>query len=178
MINAPEDFYKEAQAYAMRFDDFAAHQHRLQGHIVPDHICYKCGATESFEKELALLTENGVNTLRDMSIISGRRIAYVELTRWVDTLMGPIHYLELQEQKPDGSQKEGFAHIEAYPVDMNYDALIEMLRQGGEEVTEKVRPHHTTHEVNLGGDFFFVCTREPLIDKIEREKKAKAGGGQ
>lgn len=170
MIATTFDFYKAAQAYAVRFDDLAAHTLKLHGQITPDHICYKCGTHESFERMLRLFEPEAV---RDVSIISGRTIAYIELTRWVESLMGPIHYLELADQKPDGSQQEGFDHIESYPEDMRYEDLIALLEAAGQNVTEKVRPHHTTHEIKVADDFSFVCTREPLIDKINREKSVK-----
>ncbi len=110
-IETAADFYDAVRASVALFDQFG-HKHLLYGHIEPDHICYRCGSHESYERIKALFPPAA-----DESLISGRMIAYFHLSRWVDTMLGPINYLELQDQKPDHSQVEGFNHIEAYPID-------------------------------------------------------------
>lgn len=162
-MNSIEEFYAEAVRYAALFDSFAA-KHALQGRVLPDHICYKCESTESFEQMRKLC--EGASAYIYQSIISKRRIAIIRLSKSIQTSLGPIDFLELSDQKPDGSQHEGFDHIEAYPVGWSYEDMIAAFEQN--ETVEKVeRPHHTTHDIDIGDGFLFRCTRGLLVEKIK-----------
>lgn len=100
------------------------------------------------------------------SIISGRRIAVIRFKESVQTSVGPIYFLELSDQKSNFSQKEGFDHIEAYPVGWSYADMVSELRET-EHVAEVIRPHHSTHDIDIGNGFLFRCTQGPLIEKIK-----------
>ncbi len=107
MIKTLEEFYTEAEKSTRSFDNFA-HKHSLQGKTGADHICYKCDSKESFDNIRALLEFESEYVYQ--SIISKRRIAYIKLKSGISTALGEINFLELSDQKPDGSQKNGFDH--------------------------------------------------------------------
>lgn len=161
------DFYTAAQSSLSAAEDFAR-KHALVGRIVADHICYKCSSSQSFEERRAALEHE--SEYIHQSIISGRRIAYIKFKKLVESLLGPVHFLELSDQKPDGSQVEGFDHVEVYPTAFSYDEFVLKLEQAGERVQKIVRPHHTTHDVELWNGFVFRLCSEPLIEKIKRDE--------
>lgn len=165
-IKHPEDFYAGAAPFVKLFDVFAE-KHRLGGRAKADHICYKCDSSKAFE-HLRALFEQEPSCLYQ-SLIAGRRIAIIRLPHPIETVLGPINWLELSDQKPDGSQTNRYDHIEAYPTGMTYDAMVQELERT-EEVIKADRPHHPTHDISLGSSFLFRCTHEPLIEKIKREE--------
>jgi hypothetical protein len=103
------------------------------------------------------------------SIISQRRIAYIRFKTPLPTSLGNIWYLELSDQKPDGSQREGFDHIEVYPTRDAYVDMVEKLKTI-ETVVHVERPHHTTDDVDMGNGFLFRCSPGPLIEKIKADE--------
>ncbi len=161
-----QDFYNEAQNLVTAFDAFSA-KHSLVGRALPDHICYKCESAASFEEVRGML-ENESDYIFQ-SIISGRRIAIVRLKQGIETTLGMINFLELADQKMDGSQSDGFDHIEVYPVGRTYEEMVREFELS-ETVIKVERPHHTTHDIALEGGFLFRCTQEPLIEKIRRSE--------
>ena len=165
MIKTLEEFYTEAEKSTRSFDDFA-NKHDLQGKTKADHICYKCDSAQSFERIWALL--ESASEYIYQSIISQRRIAYIKLKKGISTALGEIRFLELSDQKPDGSQKNGFDHIEVFPTTLTYGEMVKILEQS-ETVVKVERPHHTTHDVDIGNGFIFRCTHGPLIEKIKTE---------
>lgn len=100
------------------------------------------------------------------SIISNRKIAIVRFEEGISTTLGMINYLELSDQKPDNSQKEGFDHIEAYPKEWSYEDMVHQFEKT-ETAIKVERPHHTTHDIDIGEGFLFRCTQGPLIEKIK-----------
>lgn len=158
-----DDFYAESEKYIKLFDAFVA-KHDLAGRIGVDHICYKCESKESFEK-IRFMFEDASKYMYQ-SIISKRRIAIIRFARGIESTAGTIQYMELSDQKPDNSQTDGFDHVEAYAVGRTYDDMVKEF-----EATEKVikveRPHHTTHDIDMGEGFLFRCTQGLLIDKIK-----------
>ena len=130
-----------------------------------DHFCYKCATTEEFEHLRSLFEFESRFVFQ--SIISERRIAYIELSRPLETPFGPLKYLELSDQRKDGSQKGGFDHIELYPTKVSYDELVETFEKRGVKATKVVRPHHTTYDISLEGGFLIRLEKEALIDKIK-----------
>ena len=158
-----EEFYSDAEKYIPAFDAFAT-KHSFVGVTKPDHICYKCGSKESFERMRAMLESESVYLFQ--SIISERRISIIKFKKGITTALGTIHFLELSDQKPDGSQQDGFDHIEVYPTGITYEEMIAQL-EASEKVLKMERPHHTTHDVELEGGFIFRCTRGLLIEKIK-----------
>lgn len=166
MTTSIEQFYNESEASVKVFNAFV-NKHNLTGRMVPDHICYKCDSRESFEVIRKIFETESAYMFQ--SIISNRPIAYIKLKMPIQTVLGDIWFLELSDQKPDGSQTEGFDHIEVYPTTFSYDDMIKELEKT-ETVVMIERPHHTTHDVELENGFVFRCTREPLIDKIKRDE--------
>jgi predicted metalloenzyme YecM len=158
-----EEFYSSSKKFIELFDTFAA-KHNLNGKVQADHICYKCESEESFE-DLRRMFETASEYIYQ-SIISNRRIAIIRFKQGIETSLGTINFLELSDQKPNNSQLEGFDHIEAYAVERSYEDMVKEF-----EVSEKVvkveRPHHTTHDIDIGGGFLFRCTKGPLIEKIK-----------
>lgn len=163
-----EEFYREAENIVRCFDAFVA-THALAGKAGADHICYKCGSTESFESLRAMF--EGESEYVFQSVISKRRIAIIRLKRGIETSLGTIVFLELSDQKPDGSQSDGFDHVEAYAVGRSYDDMVADLA-ASVEVVKIERPHHVTHDVDMGSGFTFRCTQGPLIDKIRDAEMA------
>ena len=160
------EFYEGSKKFIELFDAFAK-KHELLGKAQADHICYKCDSKESFEQMRALF--EGESDYAYQSIISKRRIAIIRLKVGIETALGTIFFVELSDQKPDNSQEDKFDHIEAYPVGWSYDDMVKIF-----EVSEKVvkveRPHHTTHDIDIGEGFLFRCTHGPLIEKIKTEE--------
>ena len=104
------------------------------------------------------------------SIIAGRRIALVGLSRPLATKLGDIRFLELSDQKPDGSQTSGFDHIELFPTSGTLEALVEAFAATGISFEKTVRPHHTTYDLAIGDGFKVRLEAEPLVDKIKNEE--------
>lgn len=161
------DFYAAAARCAKEIDAFAQ-LHGLMGKVQGDHLCYKCDSKLSFEARREALEPE--TEYLHQTYISGRRIAYLKLKRPVETAIGPIRFLELSDQKPDGSQKDEFDHVELYPLVGTYDELVRTLERGGEKVIKVERPHHTTHDIELGSGFLIRLCAEPLVQKIKREE--------
>ena len=165
-MNTIEQFYSEAGHKIPAFDAFTK-KHALTQRTRADHICYKCGSCKSFERLRGMLEEHSAYLYQ--SVISQRRIAYIKFKQPIKTALGPIIYLELSDQKPDGSQIEGFDHIEVYPTSISYEELVGEL-SATEKVVHIERPHHTTDDIELPNGFTFRCTAGPLIEKITREE--------
>lgn len=163
MVETISQFYSDAQMY-VGFVDVFAKKHSLYQRVEADHLCYKCDSKESFERMRSLFEHESVYIYQ--SIISNRRIAYIRLAQGIETSLGTVVYLELCDQKPDGSQKEGFDHIEVFPLTIGYTQMVALL-QKTETVIHVERPHHTTDDVEIGGGFLFRCTQGPLIGKIK-----------
>lgn len=158
-------FLMNAMAYAGLLGRFATSR-QLMDYARADHICYKCASPESFEEMRR--TFESMSAWVYQAIIANRRIAYIKLKAPIDTSLGPIWYLELSDQKPNGSQEEGFDHIEVYPTDVSYNELVERLNKT-DKVVKVERPHHTTHDIDIGG-FLLRLSQEPLVEKIKREE--------
>lgn len=166
MVFTLHDFHADSAECVRQFNAFAA-KHSLSGYALPDHICYKCGSAESFERVRKLFESESEYIFQ--SIISARRISYIKFKKPLVSGLGPIAFLELSDQKPDGSQGDGFDHIEVYPVAMPYEDFVRRF-ENAERVIKVERPHHATYDIEIGGGFIFRCTREPLIEKIKRSE--------
>ena len=169
-MESVDDFYNGSQDIVKVFDDFSA-THHLTDKGKADHICYKCSSSESFENIRRMFEPKSRARWVYQSIIAGRRIALIRLVRPIETELGEVDVLELSDQKPDGSQSEGFDHIEVYPVYVSYDRLVSYLRERKLEVKEIVRPHHTTHDILIGRGYLLRLTREGLIEKVTGEMR-------
>lgn len=133
-----------------------------------DHICYKCSSSEEFETLRAIFEHESQFVYQ--SIISKRRIAVIKFLQPLNSSLGDIWHLELSDQKPDGSQTSGFDHIEIYPTAGSMDALAEALASQGVVMEKIVRPHHTTYDIFIEGEFKVRIEPEKLLLKIQREE--------
>lgn len=159
-----DQFFTDSKNFIESFDNFCT-KHYLKDIVKADHICYKCASQEEFEKMRKMFEDN--SNFIYQSIISKRRIAYIGFKNGIETSIGIINYLELSDQKPDGSQKSEFDHIEIYPTSISYIQLVQKFEDGGVMIIKKERPHHTTHDMDIGNGFLIRLTHEPLIEKIK-----------
>lgn len=145
-------------------------KHFLRDWAAADHICYKCplGQYDFFR---TLLEDKNVGLYSFQEWISGRRITYIKLCAPIALGTFGVHFVELSEAKSAERDEFGFHHMEIYPAPpaKDYNELCDMLRNGGETLVFKERPHHPTHDITLEKGFIIRLTREPLIRKIIRE---------
>ena len=167
MIFTIDEFHRGAQGIVATFNTFAQ-ANGLQGKAKADHICYKCVSHATFERLRTMFESSSAFVYQ--SLISQRRIAYVKLTIPIETDLGPIYFVELSDQKPDNSQSNAFDHVEIFPSDGDYEALIEDLSDQGVELMKVERPHHTSYDIALPNGFEIKVAIEPLVQKITREE--------
>jgi hypothetical protein len=108
------------------------------------------------------------------SVISGREISVLEFSTPIFAFGKEVRVLELSDQKPDGSQKEGFDHIEILPI-------IETthIDEAGKEHTHVLKGIGGRIVVappdllmNKDGARYRVkIATMPLIERIERERR-------
>ncbi len=161
------EFYRKALLPLVPLDHFFG-KHQLVGIVHVDHIGYKCASADEFESMRRMLEPESVFMYQ--SVISHRRIAIIKLKIGFRTALGACTYLELSDQKPDMSQESVFDHAEIYPIAGGEDALVLLLTQKGITLHKVVKPHHTTHNVDMGAKFVLKLCAEPLIEKIKREE--------
>lgn len=166
MIDSLNTFYERSAPMIAALDEWAA---RMSPEATADHLCFKCADAAEFERMRALF-ERGGSSFVFQSPIAGRRIAVIGLTRPVPTTLGDIRFLELSDQKPDGSQTSGFDHMEIVPTAGTIGELAAALEQRGTVFAKTVRPHHTTFDAPLPGGFKIRLEEEPLVAKIARDE--------
>jgi predicted metalloenzyme YecM len=159
------NFFAASVPFVQTFDAWSA---RMTPDATADHICYKCSSTEEFEQIRKLF--ESASTFIYQSIISNRRIAIIKFLEPIQTSLGPIWFLELSDQKLDGSQKSEFDHIEIYPNTGTMDELAASLESKGQAFEKIIRPHHTTHDTFIEGSFKVRLEPDVLIGKIKREE--------
>ncbi|XKT75337.1 MAG: VOC family protein [Patescibacteria group bacterium UBA2103] len=162
-----EHFYKDAEELISVFDAFVE-QSNVKDMALPDHICFKCGDTETFENIRSLLEKDAA--FLHQANISGRRIAMVKLTKPFVTSLGEITVLELSDQKQNNSQTTTFDHIEIYPKDISFDVLVKKIEASGAPLRKVERPHHTTYDIQIGDTYNVKLTEEPIFEKIKRDE--------
>lgn len=167
MLKKTEDLEEKTQLYIEELNDFCK-QYDLLGKVKVDHIGLKCSSKELYEQQRAMFEFSSLFLYQ--SIISNRRIAVIGLTTCLATTVGPLRYLELSDQKPDGSQKDSFDHIEIVPTSISYDQLVNHLTKKGVNLKEVIKPHHSTFDVVLSSGFVIKLSRGILLDKIKREE--------
>ncbi len=152
-----------------RFNFFIA-AHNLSSLVLADHISLKCESSEFYEKMRAHFESEKYGKYMHQSIISGRRISIIKLQQPLHTLVHAIQFLELSDQKPDGSQKRSFDHVEYFPVIRStYESFATRLAQTTNG-RDKGRAHHRTFDVDIGEGLEARLEREPLIEKIKRDE--------
>lgn len=157
-----ERFFEMAQSSVVSFDAWVD---RYAPVAKADHICYKCSSGAEFERLRALFERS--STFIYQSIISNRRITIVKFTQPIPTKLGNIWFLELSDQKPDNSQASGFDHIEIYPITGSMDDFASTLIAQGVTFEKVIRPHHTTYDTFIDGNFKVRLEPEALVDKIK-----------
>lgn len=162
-----QKFFKATAPVIVAFNTFV-NDTGLADRAAADHICYKCASTDSFKTIRAMF--EGESAFIYQSIISKRRIAIVRFNRTLETALGPINVLELSDQKPDGSQSEGFDHVEIYPTQGSTDDLVAYLRSQDVVIETVSRPHHTTHDLVLENGFKVRVEDGPLLEKIKTDE--------
>lgn len=166
MIKTIEDFVTGIKPYVDKINVFAQ-KHSLFDAAKLDHFGYKCASKESFEQMREMFEQNSQFVYQ--SIISARRIAYIKLKEPISTKLGNILFIELQDQKPDGSQKEKYDHVEVYATDILYEEMVKKISEV-DTIVEVKRLHHSTHNIDLGDGFTFSCTHGSLLDKIKESE--------
>ncbi len=166
MSSALESFFSSAQPL-IRDIELLAQTYHLTDTVCIDHIGYDCGSRAEFESVRTMFESESEFIYQ--SIISSRPIAIIKFKTPITTKLGPLFYLELCDQKPTGTQVSGFDHVELAPIHGSYDELIQALRAAQCPIEQKVRPHHTTHDLSVPhGKVRFEP--ELLITKIKREE--------
>lgn len=140
----------------------------LIGKISVDHIGLKCSSIELYETERKLFEFDSRFVYQ--SIISKRRISIIGLMNGLPTIVGNLNFLELSDQKPDGTQKDVVDHLEIIPTAISYDELVSIITEKGYTLKETIKPHHSTYDVILPSGFVVKISREMLIDKIKRDE--------
>lgn len=161
MFASTAAFFVASQPFVATFNDWAG---KMSPAATADHLCYHCSSAAEFAHIRQLFESESGYIFQ--SIISKRRIAIVKFARPLATVLGDIWFLELSDQKPDGSQTSRFDHIEIYPRSGSMDQLVAELESRGCGFTKVVRPHHTTYDACIDGKFKVRLEPEALIGKI------------
>lgn len=167
MLQNTSDLKILVNKYLEEFNSFCE-QNELVGKVAADHVGLKCSTKAKYEFQRELFEVD--SRFLYQSIISKRRISIIGLNEGLETVVGPLNYLELSDQKSDGSQIDLIDHLEIVPITISYEGLLEIIKNNGIEVKEIIRPHHTTHDVVLPSGFIVRLSHEMLIDKIKREE--------
>jgi predicted metalloenzyme YecM len=167
MLNNVADLEIVSKDKIEEFNAFCAHC-ELVGKVHADHIGLKASSADVYEKQRRLF-EFGARFVYQ-SIISKRRISVIGLASGLPTAVGTLNFLELSDQKPEGTQKDSIDHLEIIPVTISYEDLVSVIGKSGYMVKETVKPHHTTYDVILSSGFIVKLSREMLIDKIKKEE--------
>lgn len=167
MLESSADLGKAATSYLEEFNAFCQNNDLL-GKVQTDHLGLKCSSKEKYEFQRSLFEES--SRFIYQSIISKRRISIIGLQVGLETIAGSLDYLELSDQKPDGSQTDNIDHMEIVPTEWSYEELVHHLQEKGVNMKEIVRPHHTTHDIIMSSGFIVRLSPELLINKIKREE--------
>lgn len=160
-------FFEDAEPFLNLFYTFSK-KIELKDKATADHICYKCDSMKEFESLRGMLEPESAYIYQ--SYIAGRRIAVIRLKAPFPSYLGDISFLELSDQKPDGSQISGFDHIEIFPAEGTIESLLAHLGDRNIKPHIVERPHHTTWDFPIHGTFKLRIEPEALIEKIKREE--------
>lgn len=160
-------FFLSAQEKITEVNIFAD-QYSLGELFQGDHLGYDCSSPEEFE-EIRKYFEIHCQYLYQ-SIIADRLIALIRLTDPFSTSFGPIHFLELADQKKDLSQKSGFEHIEVCVKEKSLEEVLQILEQKGIPFQRAEKPHRVTWNRRISSDFILKIEPNFLLEKIKREE--------
>ncbi len=158
-----EHFYTQAEERLNSFNDFIK-SNAIEEKIFPDHFGYRCSTNEEFINLRAFFEFEASFVYQ--SIIAKRRIALIKLKIPLATLAGPLMYLELSDQKLDGSQKSGFDHVEFFSRTKDIQTLLTLFESKKYLFTKIERPHHITFDCRLADGLVVRIEEEALIQKI------------
>ena len=169
MIKNSAELVEIVKPYLEEFDTFCK-AYNLLGKVKADHLGLTCSSKEVYELQRSYF--EFTSRFIYQSIISKRRISIIGLTEGLVTSVGPLNYLELSDQKPDGSQRDIVDHLEVVPVGLSYQELVDDLKTKGVALKDTIKPHHSTYDVILSSGFIVKLSREMLVDKIKRDEMA------
>ena len=133
-----------------------------------DHLGYDCDCKIAYERiRRRFEAQHGLYCYT--SFISGRRISLIRLKVPIRVANHAVEFLELSEQKPDGSQHAGFDHAEVLPNGCSIGKVARTASQSGLEVRENKKPHHTTYDIHANGVVIKLSSR-PLLEKIKTDE--------
>jgi predicted metalloenzyme YecM len=158
-----DNFFTDAQSYINQFNIWAE---QTKPSARADHLCYKCSDAIEFEFLRGLFET--ASCFIYQSIISNRRIVIIKFKKPLETVLGQVWFLELSDQKTDGSQTGGFDHLEIFPSAGSIEQLVEQLTEQKVPLEKIVRPHHTTYDAEIFGSFKVRIEPESLIEKIKK----------
>lgn len=167
MITNTHDLEIASKSFLEEFDSFCD-MYQLTSLLQADHIGLKCSSKEIFESTRASFEKESRFVYQ--SIISQRRISIIGLVEGLKTSVGNLNYLELSDQKPNGSQVDSIDHLEVVPQGITYEELIKIMQEKGVVLQETVKPHHSTFDVQLSSGFVVKFSREFLVDKVKRDE--------
>lgn len=138
------DLLNNLKDYLDLFQQAIAESKVETNNISIDHICYKCASSEEFEK---LRNEfEFKDRFVYQAIISSRRIAYIGMQDPLNSYLGEVYFLELCDQKSDGSQIGGVDHIELIPKEIDYSELVNRFNKNG-LIIKKINNHTILHTI-------------------------------
>lgn len=152
------------QNYLDKFGDFCKERSINTEGIGVDHICYRCVSKEEFEEIRGVLEFE--EAYIHQSIISKRRIAYVGFQEPLNSICGPVYYLELSDQKPDRSQVSSCDHIEPIPLNISFEEMKRRFTETGLPIEENNKPHHSTSDMYLPNGVTVKMSHEALVHTI------------
>ncbi|MFO0702519.1 MAG: VOC family protein [Candidatus Andersenbacteria bacterium] len=167
LYNSPSEFLAGGLAPIVTLNQIAE-DYGLVGRARADHLCYKCGDHASYLHLREVLEPYA--DYNHVAPIGGRMISYLKLREPLSTVLGPIWYIELSDQKPDGSQHEGFDHVEVYPTESSMRALAVHLEARGLQTSAGSCPTHETIDVRRIKGLKLRIEAGPLVEKIAREE--------
>lgn len=142
----------------------------ILGNVRADHIGFTCASDDEFRAMMERQAQEfaWVHTV----LLSGRLVAYAKLRASAASAFGPVHFVEISAQKPDGSQASRFNHLEVACGGMKMETVVAHWRTRGVTGMPSGRIHHPTYDIVLDGGFEIRIEPEPLVEKIVREMLA------
>jgi predicted metalloenzyme YecM len=166
MIQSINEFYVEGKKIVAAFDAYVT-EHELHELAIVDHFGLRCSSHEVYLNTLELFTYESQYIYT--SIISQRPISIIKLKIPLQTVLGELWFLELSDQKPDGSQSNVFDHFEIVAKQTSYQELVQNIQNKDIVLRENIKPHHSTYDIVLP-DMVIKLSEERLVAKIKREE--------
>ncbi len=136
-----------------------------------DHFGYKCSSHEEYESIKKLFMPQSIEPMAlwiHEYWLSGRRVSCISLKDPYIPMMAlanKFYYLELQDQKPDGSQISGVDHVEIVLTKKEKDKVVFLCKEQGVPIQENAHPHHNTTDLIFPGCTIKISL-QPLVKTI------------